>query len=384
MTDFDIILAGGGLASGLLALRLALLRPDLRVAIVESGPSLGGNHTWSHFEDDLTAEQRAWTADLYAHRWPGYSVAFPKVRRDFAMGYASATSELLDAAVRAAVSAERILTSAPVVALDPTSVTLADQRTLTAGAVIDGRGQGPSGALDLRAQKFLGLEVETETPHGLTLPIIMDATVPQLDGYRFVYSLPFSPTRLLIEDTYYSDGVDLDPAALEKRLLAYAEARGWTVARIVRREHGVLPVALGGDIDAFWDEGEARVPRIGLRAAQFHPTTGYSFPDAVRMADAIAALPSFDAASIYAATRAASAAAWENRGYYRLLNRLLFLAGEPAERYKVLQRFYQLDPGLIARFYAGETTLADKARVLVGKPPVPFWRAVNIVLGGKG
>lgn len=382
MSEFDIILAGGGLASGVLALRLAQLRPDLSVAIVESGDSLGGNHTWSHFEDDLTAEQRAWTAPLIEHRWPGYSVAFPAVRRDFAMGYASATSERLDTAVRMAMPEKRILTSVPVVALDPTSVTLADQRVLTAGVVIDGRGQGASSTLDLRAQKFLGLEVETERPHGLTLPIIMDATVPQLDGYRFVYTLPFSPTRLLIEDTYYSDGADLDPAMLERRLLAYAEARGWRVARVVRREHGVLPVALGGDIEAFWDEGESGLPRIGLRAAQFHPTTGYSFPDAVRMADAVAALPCLDAASIYGATRAASAAAWETRGYYRLLNRLLFQAGEPAKRYKVLQRFYQLDPGLIARFYAGKTTLADKVRVLVGKPPVPFWRAVGIVLKG--
>ncbi len=382
MSEFDIILAGGGLASGLLALRLAQLRPDLSVAIVESGPGLGGNHTWSHFEDDLTAEQRAWSAPLIEHRWPGYSVAFPEVRRDFAMGYASATSERLDAAVRTAVPSDRLMTSAPVAALDSVSVTLADQRVLRAGAVIDGRGQGASGALDLRAQKFLGVEVETDRPHGLKLPVIMDATVPQLDGYRFVYTLPFSPTRLLIEDTYYSDGIELDPAILERRLLAYAEMRGWRVAKIVRREHGVLPVALGGDIKAFWDEGECGVPRIGLRAAQFHPTTGYSFPDAVRMADAIAALPSLDPASIYAATRAASIAAWETRSYYRLLNRLLFHAGEPAERYKVLQRFYQLDPRLIARFYAGKTTLADKVRVLVGKPPVPFWRAVGIVLKG--
>ena len=42
----------------------------------------------------------------------------------------------------------------------------------------------------------------------------MDATVPQRDGFRFVYTLPFAPDRVLIEDTYYSDGLDLDPAAL--------------------------------------------------------------------------------------------------------------------------------------------------------------------------
>lgn len=302
MPEFDILLAGGGLASGLVALRLAQVRPDLRVGIVEGEERLGGNHTWSSFGDDLTAAQRDWTAALYEHRWPGYSVTFPRVRRSFAMGYASATSERLDAAVSAALPAERILTGARIVALDATSVTLADQRTLTAGAVIDGRGQGPSSRLDLRAQKFLGLEVETARPHGLAEPVIMDATVPQLDGYRFVYLLPFSPTRLLVEDTYYSDGNDLDPAALERRLTAYAEAQGWRIAHVFRREAGVLPIALGGDIAAFWDDAPT-VARIGLAAALFHPTTGYSFPDAVRTADSIAALPAHDPASVYAATR---------------------------------------------------------------------------------
>ncbi|MGI4878583.1 MAG: lycopene cyclase family protein, partial [Janthinobacterium lividum] len=45
--DFDLILAGGGLANGLIALRLAAQRPGLRVAIVEASAGIGGNHTWS-------------------------------------------------------------------------------------------------------------------------------------------------------------------------------------------------------------------------------------------------------------------------------------------------------------------------------------------------
>ncbi len=40
--DFDLVLAGGGLANGLVALRLAVLRPEVRVAIVEAGTAVGG------------------------------------------------------------------------------------------------------------------------------------------------------------------------------------------------------------------------------------------------------------------------------------------------------------------------------------------------------
>lgn len=377
MADFDILFAGGGLASCLAALRLAQLRPEVRVGIVEAGGVFGGNHTWSSFDGDLTFEQRAWTAALYAHRWPGYSVAFPKVKRRLPMGYASATSDRLDAAVRAALPADRLLTGVAVAALDATSVTLEDQRRVTASVVIDGRGQGAGEHLDLRWQKFVGLEVETVQPHGLAEPIVMDATVPQIDGYRFVYVLPLSADRLLIEDTYYSDGAEMTDAALRARIEDYARGRGWEIARVVREERGVLPIALGGDIEALLDGGE--VPQIGLRAALFHPTTGYSFPDAVRMADLIASLPSLDAPSIGGAVRAASAEAWRSRGFYRMLNKMLFIAAEPDQRYKVLERFYGLGEGLIGRFYAGRSTLYDKARTLSGKPPVPFFKAIKVV-----
>lgn len=378
--DFDLILAGGGLANGLIALRLAAARPDLRVAIVEAGTTLGGNHTWSSFGDDIDAAARNWTAPLMAHRWDEYAIRFPKRSRSLAAGYGSATSERLDAAVRAALPQGCTLTGCVIAALDATSVTLDDGTRLSAGAVIDGRGQGPTAALDLRWQKFVGVEFELAADHGLSGPIIMDATVPQLDGYRFVYTLPFAARRVLIEDTYYSDGADLAPDALRERLRGYAAAQGWAVASEGREEVGVLPIALGGDIEALWAEGEPGVPRVGLRAALFHPTTGYSFPDAVRTAELVAAVTDLRAPSLYAALRQHSISTWRARGFYRMLNKMLFIAADPDQRYKVLQRFYGLDAALIGRFYAGHSTLSDKLRILSGKPPVPVGRAVSALL----
>jgi lycopene beta-cyclase len=378
--DFDIILAGGGLANGLIALRLAQTRPDVRVGIVESGPALGGNHTWSSFANDLTLAQREWTAPLFAHRWDNYAVRFPAHSRTLQAGYGSCTSELLAEAVIKALPPAAVMTGMPVAALTPTSVTLADQRVLTASAVIDGRGQGPTKAIDLRWQKFLGQEIELAEPHGLTGPIIMDATVPQLDGYRFVYTLPFGPKQVLIEDTYFSDGKDLSPDLLRGHLADYAALQGWQVVRVIREEMGILPLGIGGDIEAFWDEGEAGVPRVGLRAGMFHPATGYSFPDAVQMADLIAALPVLDAATIYRAVRDHSVAAWRARGMYRLLNRMLFLAAHDEERRHVMQRFYEHNDGLVGRFYAAKPELRDWMRILSGKPPIPPLRALSTLI----
>jgi lycopene beta-cyclase len=53
----------------------------------------------------------------------------------------------------------------------------------------------------------------------------MDASIDQHDGYRFVYTLPFTPTTCLIEDTYYADGPALDRAEIADRVRAYAENR---------------------------------------------------------------------------------------------------------------------------------------------------------------
>ena len=96
-----------------------------------------------------------------------------------------------------------------VLAASPTAVVLADGDRIEAKGVIDARGPGDLSLLDLGWQKFIGMEFALDEPHGLTHPIVMDATVEQIDGYRFVYTLPFSATRLFVEDTYYSDTPDL-------------------------------------------------------------------------------------------------------------------------------------------------------------------------------
>ncbi|MET3827587.1 lycopene beta-cyclase [Sphingomonas sp. PvP055] len=377
---FDIVLVGGGLSNGLIALRLAQLRPEISVAIVEAGDTIGGDHIWSSFDDDMEPEQRRWTNPLIAYRWDEYTVRFPKRVRRIRAGYRTATSVLLDTAVRAAVPPDHILTGTRVVALEATSVTLADQRVLRSKAVIDGRGLPRDHPLDLRWQKFVGLELELEADHGLSGPIVMDATVAQKDGYRFVYTLPFGPRRLLVEDTYFSDDADLANDAVRARVLAYAAAQGWRVASIVRTEAGVLPMAIGGDAADLWDTAPEGVTLSGLRAGLFQPATGYSFPDAVRTADLIAALDVIDGTTIHAAQRRHSETAWRARGFYRFLNAMMFLGADPQERYRVIERFYGLRPALVRRFYAGRSTRLDKIRTLVGKPPIPLGRAIAISL----
>ena len=372
----DVVLVGGGLANGLIALRLKALRPDLKVVLLERDKRIGGEHTWCHFETDVSPAISGWLRPLIVHRWAGYDVRFPAHQRSLETPYLAITSQRLHEAVTAVLGAD-VWLGATVSEVSPHQVTLSDGRRITAAAVIDGRGPRRSRSLVLGWQKFLGQGVRLTAPHGLTRPIVMDATVSQLDGYRFLYVLPLDSTRLLIEDTRYSDGEAIDHADLRTAIAAYASQQGWTIAKVEREEHGILPIALAGDIDAYWREARAQVAEVGLRAALFQPTTGYSLPDAARLADQIAALPHITSAHVRVCAEAHSKAAWRKRRYFRLLNRMLFKACEPDQRYKVLERFYRLRAPLIQRFYAARLILWDKARVLIGKPPVPISRAVG-------
>jgi lycopene beta-cyclase len=373
----DIAIAGGGLAGGLIALALRARRPALRVVVIESGAKAGGNHIWSCFEGDVALADRWLIEPLVAHGWGGHAVRFPGFERSLAGGYASLSSERLDAALRDALPPGDLMLGTDVTGLTPTRVTLADGRTLEANGVIDTRGGGDMSALDLGWQKFVGVNWRTDAPHGLGNPIIMDATVDQAEGYRFVYTLPFSANELFIEDTYYTAGPELAVNDLKARIAAYAETEGWAGTPGDRVETGILPVCMGGDFERYWRASSPGVAKAGLRGGFFHAMTGYSLPDAVRVALHLAAMPDLSGALLHEQTLAMARAHWRGQAYYRLLATMLFRAAEPAERWRILARFYRLDPALIGRFYAGRSSLIDKLRVLVGRPPVPISRAIH-------
>ncbi|MGA9525469.1 MAG: lycopene cyclase family protein [Myxococcaceae bacterium] len=95
--DFDYLLAGGGLQSGLIVQALRLRQRNARIAVCERETRLGGNHTWSFHEGDVPSGLREAVEPLIVARWPGYDVHFPGLTRHIPEEYATISSERFDA-----------------------------------------------------------------------------------------------------------------------------------------------------------------------------------------------------------------------------------------------------------------------------------------------
>jgi lycopene beta-cyclase len=366
--DYDYLLVGGGLQNGLIALCLHAARPGVHVGIVEQGTRLGGNHTWCFHESDVDAKLMKILEPTVLRRWQGYRIRFPRLERTIAQTYCMIQSAGFHEVVVAqmAVSGCTVLLGRKVCSIESHYVELDSGSRLTAKVVVDSRGPLETPGKPIGYQKFLGLELVLQEPTDDTLVTLMDATVAQIDGFRFFYVLPISPKRVLIEDTYYSDSPQLALDHLRNEVLNYAAHCGMKVGAVEREETGVLPLFDSAPPSA----RTTRVLAGGYQGGFFHPTTGYSLPSAARLAQHISRTQTHQIFGkewlglVDEHARQARFCFW--------LNRMLFGAFRPEERFNVLERFYGLPEETVQRFYALQMTTLDKARLVCGRPPRGF------------
>ena len=387
-SQFDCVVVGGGLAGGLIALALHRARPEYRIAVIEAGRTIGGNHRWSWFDSDLSEKGRALLSGFRQTGWDqGYEVEFPKYRRALKTSYRSMASADFHTGLMRELPEGAVMLGRKAASLDARGVDLetpsGETERLDARTVIDCRSFQSSPHLNGGWQVFLGRHMQLEEAHGLERPIIMDANVDQLaphgngGAYRFVYTLPLGAHDIFVEDTYYADDPKLDRSALSSRIDQYMHAKGWKDSAVIGHEAGVLPVLTGGNFSAYQDEIRIEgVTVAGARGGFTHPLTSYTMCVAVENALVVAEEADLSGTQLALFFEARAREHWRRTGYYRLLARFLFFAAKPEKRVKVFQRFYKLREGLIERFYAARSNPLGKIRVLWGEPPVPIPSAI--------
>ncbi len=412
---YDYIIVGAGLQGGLLTLAINHHQPDATILLIDQGTEVGGNHTWSFHAADVPATAHCWLDALVTSQWSDYLVRFPGFERRVNLPYSSIDSrhfgrivsqvfqicqlepsaiqstgglqtlpaisgrvkakrsvtELLSAGTGSSVwrsqadLRSKLLLGTEVDHVSRESVCTPESE-FDGKVVIDCRGPDraePHSIGHCGFQKFHGFEIELERAWPESYPVVMDGCVNQRDGFRFMYTLPFNSHRVLVEDTQFSDSRELDRAMCLRNVTAFIEKRTNSRWRIIREESGCLPMP--------WTQ--ALMPSAhnsikgGYAGGWFHAATGYSFPLAVRFAEAVATTP---ADRVDNSVRRLVDQHQSQAKQARFLNRLLFRMVRPDRRYEIFRRFYRVLPEeSISRFFAHSFTGRDLSRIIVGRPP---------------
>jgi lycopene beta-cyclase len=290
----DVIVAGAGLAGLALVHALETHAPgQRRILLIDQVERRGNDRTWCYWEatpgpfEPLVAH--AW-GHLYTHppdpRASGRTLETDPYR--YKMIRAGDLFAFMDAFIAARPHIERV--TAPVTELlsdgDHARVRWpgGEAHATWAFDSVHRPTDAPPGYHRL-LQHFLGFEIETErecfNPDTATF---MDFRVDQTGGTQFVYILPTSRTRALVEYTVFSR--DLWPErAYEAPLRAYLrDHHGIDGFTVHHREYGVIPMS----DQPFPRSRGRRVITIGTAGGQTKPSTGFTFARALRHADALA------------------------------------------------------------------------------------------------
>ncbi len=374
------LILGAGCAG--LSLALALLEAGVReeIVLVDRRTEFRHDRTWCFWS---TAPPVAGAA-LATHRWSGWrmvagdgratvhrSARHPYLHVPADRFYAAALARLERAPNVRLRLGERVLGVSEVGAGVTVRTTGGDLEGDLACDAMGGAGPlnrgRTAGAVEL-AQRFLGQEVETERPvfdPGVATLMDFRAAPAAGDALRFVYVLPFTPTRALVEDTGLGGGPV--PAADRRAAIArfLAEVLDAGAVTVCREERGTLPMTT----HTFPTVRGPRLFAVGAAAGALRPSTGYAFVRLQRHVRAVAR----------AVASGAPVPAQLGRDRHRRLDALFLraLAADPsgAQRHMLaLMRGVGADG--FARFMTDASDLRDEAAVIAALARPGFLRAM--------
>jgi lycopene beta-cyclase len=374
-TEYDAVIAGGGLSGLSLAAHLAAgAWRDRSVLLVDDSaadPAAQAWGSWSAGTGLLDAAVSRTYRHVRIHAGAGSRVValdpyrYRVVHRDDLRRVAM---RIIDQAPRFTAVSGRVEHVRD--AGDTAELTVDGQRVRTQWA-FDSTGRAtppPSGAPDARLA-FTGWRVRSHRPvFNPSLPTLFDFRTPQGDGARFAYVLPSGHDDALVELTeFVPRHADPPPAAEREAALRDYLSR---VVRcddyeVVRTESAVIPLYVR-PAPRCW----GHVIRIGARAGLIKATTGYAYQriqrDSARIARSL---------SRYGHPCAIP----PGRERHRLLDDVLLdvFDRDPPQLERAFARLFAANPARrVLRFLDEETRLHEELLLMASMPPLPYLRAL--------
>lgn len=373
----DLAILGGGCAGLSLATRLARATDPPRTVVLEAREAYTSDRTWCYWEPLAHP-----FAHLVEHRWNRWGLRRPD-RREVTLDGGEYPYAQLDSGAVYAHAAETLGRSEQVelalgagvreVRAEGRSTRIETERGVwVAERVIDTRPQRAAADRARLLQHFVGWEVELEADaFDPERALLMDFAVRQDRGVHFVYLLPTSPRRALVETTYFS-GATFGDACYDEDLRQYLDGLAAGVGyAVLRRERGVLPM----DTRMPDPRHARRLGTGGIAGGALRPATGYAFHNIQAWADA-------------EASRLSGQRAAKRSSSPRLLRPmdavfLAFLRERPDLAPTAFAALFErVAPAALARFLSDRPRASDLWAVVRALPVEPLTRASLRVLRG--
>ena len=215
-------------------------------------------------------------------------------------------------------------------------------------------------------QHFKGWIIETKSPvFDPEKPTLMDFRVGQEEGTTFVYVMPFSATRALVEFTLFTPSL-LEQKAYDEGLSNYLrDYLNITDYNLLEEEFGVIPMT-----DHEFPTHVGNIIHMGTAGGQTKPSSGYTFRFIQKHAAAVVR------ALVETGKPFVAQPVWEKRfmWYDRVLLHMLFHKKMQGSR--IFTLLFSRNPiQRIFKFLDNETSVGQELILLNTLPQWPFMKA---------
>ncbi|AFG37360.1 Lycopene cyclase protein [Spirochaeta africana DSM 8902] len=283
MRDYDYIIAGGGMAGLSLAYHLALSPlQDSRILILDRERKTTNDRTWCYWTEKPhifdTIAYRSWE-----HLWfigEGYEERIPLAPFRYQMVRGVDYYKAVESTLDRFPNIERHY--GEITSLQDTregGLVVCDGREYLGRYVFDGRLNPREFTVDEQhyhflKQHFVGWEIETDHDvFDAEAATLFDFRTPQNNEMRFMYILPFSSRRAIVEFTLFSYHL-LERSEYEQAIRDYLtnilQIDTW---RILDSEDGIIPMT----DQPFQRRVGKHILRIGTVGGRVKASTGFAF-----------------------------------------------------------------------------------------------------------
>ena len=211
-------------------------------------------------------------------------------------------------------------------------------------------------------QHFLGWEIRTKYPiNEPEIATLMDFRVDQSRGLHFIYALPFSDRRLLIESTMISNHLE-DKDWYRQAITEWLHEQNIEIEESLSEETGVIPMHKIKPVDK-------DIASIGAASGAVRLSSGYAFTGIQAQVTQLAERISVGQYAVPSPISSILIRLDE------IFNRVLMAQPELAVSL-MMGTAKALDANGFARFMLGSATIIDWAKVIIAMPKVPFLKQV--------